>query len=102
MMRHFWSVFRGGEGGTLNGPRPYRLEKSSRHVVMVAICLDLNKPWTHTFLPSFDNANDRHDQERLLRSRNFWYHGNVTLHSYSLLKDETNENLYPINPKLTP
>ena len=92
----------GGEGGTLNGPRPYRLEKSSRHVAMVAICLDLNKPWTHTFLPSFDNANDRHDQERLLRSRNFCYHGNVTLHSYSLLKDETNENLYPINPKLTP
>ena len=90
----------GGEPST--DPDPIDRRSSSRHVAMVAICLDLNKPWSHTFLSSFDNANDRHDQERLLRSRNFCYHGNVTLHSYSLFKDETNENLYPTNPKLAP
>ena len=30
-----------------------------------------NKTIAHTFLPSFDNANGRLCQERLLRSRNF-------------------------------
>ena len=78
-------------------PHAHR-EKSLPHVSMVAKSVDLNKPWSckygqktikmtwmtflciiahrketvaHTFLPSFDNANGRLGQERLLRSRNF-------------------------------
>ena len=77
-----------------------KLEKSIRHVAMVAKSLeDLKKPWSrkygrkkikkkltrmtflciialrnktvfHTFLPWFDNVNGRLCQERLLRSRN--------------------------------
>ena len=73
----------------------YRAEKSLHHVAMEAQYLDLNKPWSRkygdnidkydfpvhdctrsktvaqTFLPSFDNANGRFCQEKLLRSRNF-------------------------------
>ena len=76
-----------------------REKKSLRHVAMVAKFLDLNKPWyckycrkktkkltrttflcmtalknktvAHTFLPSFNNANDRLCQEGVLGSRNF-------------------------------
>ena len=78
-------------------PHAHR-EKSLPHVSMVAKSVDLNKPWSckygqktikmtwmtflciiahrketvaHTFLPSFDNANGRLGQERLLRCRNF-------------------------------
>ena len=66
---------------------------------MVAIFLDLNKPWTHTFLPSLDNANDRHYQERLWRFRSFCYHGIVTLHFSFLFKDETNKQIIPYKPE---
>ena len=76
-----------------------REEKSLPDVAMVAKFLDLNKPWSckhgrnnnkkltcltflcmialgnkavpHNILPSFDNANGRPYQERLLRSKNF-------------------------------
>ena len=40
-----------------------------------------NKTVAHTFPPSFDSANGRPCQERLLRSRSwFCHHGNVTSH----------------------
>ena len=93
-----------------------REKKCLGHVAMVAKFPELNKQWSckygreknwhycmtllymitlrnktvaHTFLPSFNNANGRLCQERLLRSRNLATHGtthsNVTSHYPSLL-----------------
>ena len=90
--------------------RPYEEKRSLCHVAMVEKFLGLDKPWfnkygrkkakkitfmtfpptialrnkmlTHSFLPSFDNANDRLCQEEIQK---FCYNGNVTLHFSSLL-----------------
>ena len=47
-------------------------EKKTKKLTCINFMITLrNKTITHTFLPSFDNANGRLCQERLLRSRNF-------------------------------
>ena len=68
------------------------IEKSLRHVTMVAKFLDLHKPWSceygrkkkrkmvaHTFLPSFENAKGLLRQERLFEIQKFCYYDNSPL-----------------------
>ena len=51
-----------------------------------------SKTVAHTSLPSFDNANGCCCEEKLLRSRNFYYHGNMSSHFPLLLRLSSKKN----------
>ena len=58
---------------TNRGPASIAQEKTKKLTRMTFLCMTAlgSKTVFHTFLPSFDNANDRLCHERLLRTRNF-------------------------------